>query len=90
MAQLAWCPLLPQTRGLGDDGELAADLPSVEWCTVLAAEDQVVVLPFPARLEPFRGLALAVLPERLGCLSGQLEEAPALAVLVSPLARTER
>jgi hypothetical protein len=60
-------PTPAQSGGLGDDGELAADLPAVQRDAVLTAEDQVVVLPFPARLEPFGGLALAMLPERLDC-----------------------
>jgi hypothetical protein len=88
--QLAWCPLVPQARGPGDDGELAADLPPIQRCAVLAAEDQVVVLPFRTRLEPFGGLTLAMLPERFHCLLGSLRRRRLLRVLVSPLARTDR
>ena len=56
-----WCPLLPQAGGLGDDGELAADLPTVQWRAVLAAEHQAEVLPGVARTEAFGGLTGPVL-----------------------------
>ena len=41
--ELPRCPRLPEPGGVGDDGELAADLPPVQRAAVLPAEDQVVV-----------------------------------------------
>ena len=48
------------------------------------------VLPLFTRLEPFGGLPLAVLLQRLHCLCGSFRRRRLLRVLVSPLARTDR
>src|SRR6266566_6170083 len=85
------CPARADSRRLADGLDFPPDVSRVQGTARSVGEDQVVVVPLPARGEPFGCLPVLVGPERV---HRHLRQGPSVrrdfSVLVSPWDRTER